>query len=216
MLLAHHPHERRHRDFKPGQPLSIAQIIALHSVDVETVALVWMMLEHGASLTVAGFTEPRPGAGKSTTLYALLAFLPERAALAIMSGRYETFAFTRLPGVDPATTYAVCSEISDHQSTYMWGASARRYLLLPAQGYHVMTSVHADTLDDVLHLYQHDLLLRIEDIRRLGLVVNIGSTGGGGFAASSLANHLFFTTAARSPAPGNACTVRAFQVGRLR
>ena len=179
MLLAHHPHERRHRDFKPGQPLSIAQIIALHSVDVETVALVWMMLEHGASLTVAGFTEPRPGAGKSTTLHALLAFLPERSALAIMSGRYETFAFTRLPGVDPATTYAVCSEISDHQSTYMWGASARRYLLLPAQGYHVMTSVHADTLDDVLHLYQHDLLLRIEDIRRLGLVVNIGSTGGG-------------------------------------
>jgi hypothetical protein len=42
-----------------------------------------------------------------------------------------------------------------------------------------MTSVHADTLDDVLHLYQHDLLLRIEDIRRLGLVVNIGLTGRG-------------------------------------
>jgi hypothetical protein len=169
-----YPHERRQRDFTPRQSLSIAQIIALRTVDAETAALTWMMLEHGASLTVAGPTEPRPGAGKSTIMHALLQFLPESSSLAYMSGKYETFDFTRLPGVDPATTYAVCSELSDHQSTYMWGAVARRYLTLPAQGYHIVTSVHADTLDDVLHLYQHDLHLRNEDLRRLGLVVNIG------------------------------------------
>jgi hypothetical protein len=179
MLHAQEPHERRHRDFKPGQPLSIAQIIARGSVDLETAALVWTLLERGASLTVAGATEPRPGAGKSTTVQALLPFLPEGSALAFMSGRYETFAFTRLPDVDPTTTYAVCNEISDHQSTYMWGATARRYLLLPAQGYRIVTTVHADTLDDVLHLYRHDLLLRVEDLRRLGLVVNLGLSGSG-------------------------------------
>src|SRR5581483_11421407 len=177
MLHAYNPHQREQRDFTPRQSLSIAQIIALHSTDAEAVALVWMMLQHGVSLTVAGPTEPRPGAGKSTVLNALLQFLPANAALAYMSGKYETFDFTRLPDVEPATTYAVCNEISDHQSTYMWGAAARRYLTLPAQGYHIVTSVHADTIDDVLHLYQHDLRLRSEDLRRLGLIVNVGLIG---------------------------------------
>jgi hypothetical protein len=156
------------------QELSIAQIIAQQSVDVETVALTWLILEHGASLTVAGPTEPRPGTGKSTVLHALLPFLPEGSALVHMSGMDETFAFTRLPDVHPATTYAFCSEISDHQRTYMWGRLARRYLMLPSQGYHILTCVHADTIDDVLHLYQHDLCLGIEALRHLGLIVNIG------------------------------------------
>lgn len=173
-LHPQHPHQRQLRDFTPRRSLSIAQIMAQRSVDAQTAALAWMMLEHGASLTVAGPTEPRPGAGKSTVLHALLQFLPAGSALAYTSGKYETFAFTRLPGVDPARTYAVCGEVSDHQSTYMWGAVARRYLTLPARGYHIATSVHADTLADVLHLYRHDLHLREEDLRRLGLVVNIG------------------------------------------
>jgi hypothetical protein len=154
--------------------LSIAQIIALQSVDVETIALTWLMLEYGASLTVAGPTEPRPGIGKSTVLHALLPFLPAGSGLVYMAGMDETFAFTRLPDVHPAATYAFCSEISDHQRTYMWGRLARRYLMLPSQGYHILTCVHADTIDDVLHLYQHDLCLGIEALRHLGLIVNIG------------------------------------------
>ena len=94
-----------------------------------------------------------------------------------MSGKYETFAFTSLPDSHPASIYALCNEISDHQTTYMWGAVARRYLTLPARGYHIATTVHADTIDDVLHLYQHDLRLRVEGIRRLGLIINTGLVG---------------------------------------
>jgi hypothetical protein len=168
------PYEGKWNGSYARQELSIAQIIAQQSVDVETVALTWLILEHGASLTVAGPTEPRPGTGKSTVLHALLPFLPEGSALVYMSGMDETFAFTRLPDVHPATTYALCSEISDHQRTYMWGRMARRYLMLPSQGYHILTCVHADTIDDVLHLYQHDLCLGIEALRHLGLIVNIG------------------------------------------
>ena len=63
------------------QELSIAQIIAQGSVDVETVALIWLMLERGASLTVGGPTEPRPGVGKSTVLHALLPLLPQQSGL---------------------------------------------------------------------------------------------------------------------------------------
>jgi hypothetical protein len=171
------PYERFYWHYDSRRPLSMAQIIALGSVDAETVALTWLLLEHGASLTVAGPTDPQPGIGKTTTLNALLQFLPEGTALAYMSGMYENFAFTRLPDIDPGTTYALCNEVSDHLPIYMWGRVARRYLTLPAQGYHIATSVHADTIDDVISLYHHDLHLRAEDVRRLGLVINIGLVG---------------------------------------
>jgi hypothetical protein len=155
----------------------MAQIIATGSVDAQTVALIWLLLEHGASLTVAGPTDPQPGIGKTTTLNALLQFLPENTALAYMSGMYEDFSFTRLPDIDPAHTYALCNEVSDHLPIYMWGRVARRFLTLPASGYHIATSVHADTIDDVLSMYRNDLRLTPEEIRRLGLVINIGVVG---------------------------------------
>ena len=155
----------------------MAQIIAMGSVDVETVALIWLLLEHGVSLTVAGPTDPQPGIGKTTTLNALLQFLPEGTALAYMSGMYENFAFTRIANIDPATTYALCNEVSDHLPIYMWGRVARRYLTLPVQGYHIATSIHADTIVDVISMYHHDLHLRAEDVRHLGLVINIGLVG---------------------------------------
>ena len=139
--------------------------------------MVWLLLEHGASLTVAGPTDPQPGIGKTTTLNALLQFVPEGTALAYMSGMYEDFAFTQLPDIEPARTYALCNEVSDHLPIYMWGRVARRYLALPARGYHIATSVHADTIDDVIHMYQHDLRVSVDDARRLGLVVNIGLVG---------------------------------------
>jgi hypothetical protein len=169
--------ERYYWHYDSRRQLSMAQIIALGSVDVETVALIWLLLEHGASLTVSGPTDPQPGVGKTTTLNALLQFLPEGTALAYMSGMYENFAFTRLPNIDPATTYALCNEVSDHLPIYMWGRVARRYLTLAAQGYHIATSIHADTIDDVISVYHHDLHLRAEEVRRLGLVVNIGLVG---------------------------------------
>lgn len=171
------PYERYWWHYDSRRPLSVAQIIAFKSVDAKTAAMVWLLLEHGASLTVAGPTDPQPGIGKTTTLNALLQFLPEGTALAYMSGMYEDFAFTKLPDIDPANTYALCNEVSDHLPIYMWGRVARRYLALPAQGYHIATSVHADTIDDVIHLYSHDLRVPAEDIRRLGIVINIGLVG---------------------------------------
>ncbi len=171
------PYERYYWHYESRRQLSLAQIIALGSVDPETAALVWLLLEHGASLTVAGPTDPQPGVGKTTTLNALIQFLPEGTALAYMSGMYENFSFTRLPDIDPANTYALCNEVSDHLPIYMWGRIARRYLTLPAQGYHIATSVHADTIKDVLRMYQRDLRLAVNDVRRLGIVVNIGLVG---------------------------------------
>ncbi|HEX7735032.1 MAG TPA: hypothetical protein VF458_09215 [Ktedonobacteraceae bacterium] len=171
------PYERLWWHYDSRRPLSVAQIVALGSVDVYTASLVWLLLENGSSLTVAGPTDPQPGIGKTTTLNALLQFLPESTALAYMSGMYEDFAFMRLPDIEPAKTYALCNEVSDHLPIYMWSRTAQRFLKLPAQGYHVATSVHADTIAEVVQMYQRSLRVPVEDVRRLGLVINIGLTG---------------------------------------
>jgi hypothetical protein len=171
------PRERLWWHYDSRRPLSLAQITAMGCVDAQTIALIWLLMEHGASLTVAGPTDPQPGVGKTTTLNALLQFVPENTALAYMSGMYEDFAFTQLPDIEPEHTYALCNEVSDHLPIYMWGRVARRYLNLTADGYHIATSVHADTIDDVLYMYQRDLRLTVDDMRRLGLVVNIGLVG---------------------------------------
>lgn len=171
------PYERLWWHYDSRHPLSIAEIIAFGSIDVQTAALVWLLLEHGSSLTVAGPTDPQPGIGKTTTLNALLQFLSPGTALAYMAGMYEDFAFTRLDDIDPAHTYALCNEVSDHLPIYMWGRVARHFLTLPAQGYHVATSVHADTIGEVIQMYQRTLRVPVQDIRRLGLIINIGLTG---------------------------------------
>lgn len=177
MFDPHDPYERYYWHYESRRPLSVAQLVALGSVDAETAGLIWLLLECGASLTVAGPTDPQPGVGKTTTLNALLQFLPEGTALVYMSGMYENFAFTRIPDLDPKTTCALCNEVSDHLPIYMWGRIARRYLTLPAKGFRIATSVHADTIDDVLYMYSQDLHLAPDDIRRLGLIINIGLVG---------------------------------------
>ncbi|GAC1422572.1 MAG: hypothetical protein PVS3B3_14950 [Ktedonobacteraceae bacterium] len=177
MFDPHDPYERYYWHYESRRPLSVAQIVALRSVDAETAGLIWLLLECGASLTVAGPTDPQPGVGKTTTLNALLQFLPEGTALVYMSGMYENFAFTRIPEIDPKTTCALCNEVSDHLPIYMWGRIARRYLTLPSKGFRVATSVHADTIDDVMRMYSQDLHLNPDDIRRLGLIINIGLVG---------------------------------------
>lgn len=171
------PFERVYWHYDSRRPLSIAKLVALGSVDAQTAALVWLLLERGVSFTIAGPTDPKPGVGKTTVLNALFQFLPEGSALAYTSGMYEDFAFTTVADIDPANTYVLSNEISDHQPFYMWGRVARRYLLLTAEGYRIATSVHADTIADVIYMYHHELRLSAEAVRRLGLVIHIGMVG---------------------------------------
>src|SRR5438876_10584254 len=131
------PYERYYWHYDSRRPLSMAQIIAQGSVDAETVALTWLLLEHGVSLTVAGPTDPQPGVGKTTTLNALLQFLPEGTALAYMSGMYENFAFTRIPNINLARTNALCKKVSNNLPINMWVKLGRGYLTLQAQVNHI-------------------------------------------------------------------------------
>jgi hypothetical protein len=169
------PYHRRRWHYESDQPLSVAQLIAAGSVDARTAALIWVIVERHRSLIVSGPTDPTPGVGKTTTLNALLEFLPVGTTLVYTMGMYEDFDF--LADTNAATTCVLANEVSDHLPIYMWGRVARKLLTLPASGFAVATSCHADTIDDVLRMLRRDLRLDPEDLSRLGLIVNIGLVG---------------------------------------
>src|SRR5258708_39453901 len=91
------PYERYWWHYDSRRQLSIAQIIALGSVDTRTAAPAWLALEHRPSLTVAGPTDPQPGIGKTPTLNPPLQLRPEPTAVPYMSGVSEARAFAQLP-----------------------------------------------------------------------------------------------------------------------
>lgn len=169
------PYHRRRWHYDSDQPLSIAQLIAAGSLDARTAALLWVLVERHQSLIVSGPTDPTPGVGKTTTLNALLGFLPVGSTMVYTVGMYEDFDF--VTETDPATTCVLANEVSDHLPIYMWGRVARKFLRLPADGYAVATSCHADTMRDVLSMLQRDLRLGAPEVGRLGVVVNIGLVG---------------------------------------
>ena len=169
------PYHRRMWHYDSDRPLSVAQLIALGSLDAPTAALLWLLIERHQSLIVSGPTDPTPGIGKTTTLNALLGFLPPGTTLVYTTGMYEDFAFR--DEVTPATTCVLANEVSDHLHIYMWGSVARELLRLPGEGFAIATSCHADTIRDVLSMLRRDLRVPAETVRTLGLVVNIGVVG---------------------------------------
>jgi hypothetical protein len=161
--------------YESDRPLSSAQLVAAGSLDAWTAALLWLLVERHQSLLISGPTDPTPGVGKTTTLNAMLGFLPTGSTVVYTMGMYEDFGFTG--EVEAATTCVLANEVSDHLRIYMWGKPARMLLKLPEDGFAVASSCHADTIDDVLEMLTHDLRLPAEDVRRLGVIVNIGLAG---------------------------------------
>jgi hypothetical protein len=169
------PYQRRMWHYDSDHPLSVAQLIAYGSLDAHTAGLLWLLVERHQSLIVSGPTDPTPGVGKTTTLNALLEFLPGGSTLVYTAGMYEDFSFKEQ--VTPETTCVLANEVSDHLRIYMWGRVARALLRLPEEGFAVATSCHADTIDDVMNMLLGDLRLTTADARRVGVIVNIGLVG---------------------------------------
>lgn len=169
------PYHRRMWHYDSDRPLSVAQLIALGSLDARTAALLWLLIERHQSLIVSGPTDPTPGIGKTTTLNALLGFLSPGTTLVYTVGMYEDFGFRE--EVEPASTCVLSNEVSNHLRIYMWGDVARTLLRLPADGYAVATSCHADTVQDVLSMLRRDLRVPADTVRGLGILINIGIVG---------------------------------------
>lgn len=130
-------------------PMSITEIVEAGSMPPRLAALFWVALERGASLIIAA--DP-PLSGKTTILTALLSFTPPAATAYFTQGLGETFALP--PRSDSQPVYILINEISDHLPVYTWGPYAVRAFELLAQGYSLGSTMHADSVEEVLALLE--------------------------------------------------------------
>ncbi len=157
--------------WQPPVPLSIMQIIEAGSADTGIMALLWAMLSRRASLIVAA--EP-PMAGKTTTLTALLDLMPADSRRVYLRGHYETFEFTTQPDADPLNTYVLANEMSNHLAVYLWGSRIYKMFELIESGYAIGSTMHAETVDDVVAMLNSDPLnVPPRWIAHLTLVINL-------------------------------------------
>lgn len=128
------------------EPLSITQILRAKTMSPRIAALLWLVMERGRSLVLAA--DP-PGAGKTTILTALLAFARPDASLYFTRGWGETFQLPPIEPEDPPIVLMV-NEISDHLPVYSWGPYVLRAFELMADGYTLLSTMHADTVEGVI------------------------------------------------------------------
>jgi hypothetical protein len=168
----------------PPQPRSIVELIRAGTIDAEVAALVWLLLEARVPLIVAA---ERGRAGKSTLLEALLDFLPPGAQRRELDGVAETFDW--LPHAhdlgwhqpapaaspvraDPATTWLIAQELSDHLPIYVWGDTARVALRAVSLGFGLGATIHADSLEEVFDMLRRPpVALTDDELTRLGVVL---------------------------------------------
>lgn len=146
-------------------PLSVTEIIRSGTMPSRLAALFWLGMERGASIVLAA--DP-PGAGKTTVLTALLAFVPTHARAYFTQGWGETFDLP--PARDGAPTYLLVNEMSDHLPVYSWGPYVVRIFELLGEGYSLGSTMHADTAEEVVGMLEHEGV-PAEHVSRLTFIV---------------------------------------------
>jgi type IV secretory pathway ATPase VirB11/archaellum biosynthesis ATPase len=148
------------------EPLSITQIMRAGTLSPRVAALLWLVMERGRSMILAA--EP-PGAGKTTLLTALLAFTRPEASVYFTRGWGETF---RLPPLENgAPTYLMINEISDHLPVYSWGPYVQKSFELLRDGYSLLSTMHAETVDGVIEQLVDENDVPQEHVGHLAFVV---------------------------------------------
>ncbi len=151
----------------PPVPLSVIQIIESGSMTARMVALAWLMIERRSSIMFA--SEP-PMAGKTTTMTAFIDFIPAEQRRIYLRGQYETFQFEEDGKGQPANSWLLVNEFSNHLPTYMWGPKASHAFGLLLEGYCLGGTMHADTAEEAVGQLQYELGVTDEEMARIGLM----------------------------------------------
>jgi type IV secretory pathway ATPase VirB11/archaellum biosynthesis ATPase len=152
--------------WEPPVPLSLVEILQAGNMPPRLAAMFWLAMERGASLIVAA--QP-PSAGKTATLTALLSLTSPETLAYFTRGMGETFSLP--PRTDAHPTYVLVNEMSEDLPVYTWDAQARRVFELMAEGYSLATTVHADTVDEVLAILQDEIGVPGEHIAKLTFIL---------------------------------------------
>jgi hypothetical protein len=150
------------------EPMSITEIMRSGTLTPRIAAILWLAIERGSSMVLAA--DP-PGAGKTTLLTALLAFARPEASVYFTRGWGETFALPPLEGDAP--TFLMVNEISDHLPVYSWGPYVQRAFELMVDGYALLSTMHADTVEGVIEQLTDENDVPASHIGHLAFVVPI-------------------------------------------
>jgi hypothetical protein len=132
--------------------MSAVEIVGAGSIDQRLMATLWAVVSRRRSVMLAS---EAPQAGKTTTLSALVDFLPDGTTGVFLRGWWEDFDW--LDTVPAASAYLLINEMSDHLPIYVWGRNARGALMLTGKGWGLGATMHADSLDEALDCLHTEL-----------------------------------------------------------
>jgi hypothetical protein len=145
-------------------PMSAIELVATGSLDARLMATLWAVVARRRGVMLAS---EAPQAGKTTTLSALVDFLPDETVGVFLRGWAQDTTWT--DDIGPDRGYLLVNEMSDHLPIYVWGPNAREALRLAGQGYGLGATMHADSLDEALACLRDEL--RASDADLAGLTV---------------------------------------------
>jgi hypothetical protein len=145
-------------------PMSAVEIVASGSMDARLMATLWSVVARRRGVMLAS---EAPQAGKTTTLSALVDFLPDETVGVFLRGWAQDSTWT--DEIGPDRGYLLVNELSDHLPIYVWGPNARDALRLAGGGYGLGATMHADSLDEALALLRGEL--RAADADLAGMTV---------------------------------------------
>ena len=128
----------------PPMPMSAVELIGTPAIDSRLMSTLWAVVSRRRSVMLSS---EAPQAGKTTTLSALVDFLPEDTVGVFVRGWWERFEW--VDEIDPGTGYLLINEMSDHLPIYVWGRAARGALMLAGKGWGLGATMHADSLPEL-------------------------------------------------------------------
>ncbi|PZR64643.1 MAG: hypothetical protein DLM71_02050 [Chloroflexi bacterium] len=129
----------------PPRPMSAVEIMTTGSIDARLMATLWAVVSRRRSVMLSSES---PMAGKTTTLSALVDFLPAGTVAVFLRGWAQDYGW--LDEVGPERGYMLINEMSDHLPIYVWGRNARAALALAGRGYGLGATMHADSLPEAI------------------------------------------------------------------
>jgi hypothetical protein len=173
-------------NWEPPIPMSVTELLEARNMDARTAAFCGMVLEAHGSILIAA---EQPHSGKTTTLTALLDFLPNDVRRVFLRGWVETFDY--LKQTAPERTILLGNELSSHLPVYLWGPKAVRVFETLRRGYAIGSTLHADSADEAIAQLTGELGVAPADLAKVDLlmVMRVYATPRGEYARRVVSLH---------------------------
>ena len=171
--IASHCEQLNRCNQRGGRMLSVLDLLAAETLDLNLAAYLMARISKGASFMVGASPG---GAGKTTVMCALLNFVP--ADVSLIAATPEA-VYGAAEGRASRRTCYVCHEIgSGSYFAYLWSDALRTYCGLSERGYMLATNLHADDIDEAKEQVCTDNGVEVDLFNRFELMIFLRVKGG--------------------------------------